>query len=201
MSRYLALASAVLGLPLMSCTLDDAGAQPVASTDQAIGSDACPANTPAALAPTADQDLAFVLDAQGVQRYQCVQSTTGYAWTFVAPDADLFTGHPHESAVHHFAGPAWLYRDSSSVLGAKVAGVSVDATAIPWLLLTVSKHGGGDGRLSDVTSIQRLETTGGLAPATGCDADHVGMGFDANYTARYFFYRTSSRPNNTRCGG
>ena len=86
------------------------------------------------------------------------------------------------------------------MLGAKIAGATVDPTAIPWLLLNVTSHGGETGRLSDITSIQRLETKGGNAPATGCDADHVGAESDVLYTARYFFYRTSHRPNNVRCG-
>jgi len=145
--------------------------------------------------------IAFVLSAQGVQRYQCVQSTTAFTWTFVAPDADLFSRRGHDFVLHHFAGPTWLYKDSSSVVAARLAGATVDPTAIPWLLLGVTSHGGAPGKLTDITSIQRLETTGGNAPATGCDADHVGAEADALYTARYFFYRTSNHPNNVRCGG
>jgi hypothetical protein len=182
--------------------VDGATAQPsTGSTEQDASASECPASTPPALAPAADQDLAFALDAQGVQRYQCVQSTTGFAWTFVAPDADLFSLHRHQPVVHHFAGPTWLYKDSSSVLGAKTAGATVDPTAIPWLLLNVTSHGGAEGRLSDITSIQRLQTTGGNAPATGCDADHVGAESDVLYAARYFFYRTSNGRHNVRCGG
>ena len=162
----------------------------------------CPANVPASLAPNLGTDLAFAMNAQGVQRYACVQSTTGYAWTFVAPAADLFTDDDPRFAIHHFAGPTWLASDSSSVLAAKAAGATVDATAIPWLLLNVVSHGGADdGRMSDIVQIQRLQTTGGLAPATGCDANHVGMQQDVLYTARYFFYRASDKPNATRCGG
>ncbi|HZJ62172.1 MAG TPA: DUF3455 domain-containing protein [Kofleriaceae bacterium] len=188
-------------LSLASCT-EDATAQPgLAGTEQSVSASECPPNTPSALAPAADQDLAFVLNAQGVQRYQCVQSTTGFAWTFVAPDADLFSPHPAHPVVHHFSGPTWLYRDSSSVVAAKLAGVTVDPTAVQWLLLNVTSHGGEHGKLSDIVSIQRLQTTGGNAPATGCDADHVGAESDVLYTARYFFYRTSNRPNNVRCGG
>jgi hypothetical protein len=203
MTRTTSLLTGVAGiLALGSCAIDDASGQPtVQSTEQNVSASECPANTPAALAPAADQDLAFVLDAQGVQRYQCVQSTTGFAWTFVAPDADLFTSHPHRQVIHHFAGPTWLYKDSSSVVGARLAGATVDPAAIPWLLLNVTSHGGADGKLSDIVSIQRLQTTGGNAPATGCDADHVGAEADVLYTARYFFYRTSNRTNNVRCGG
>ena len=199
-----ALSSAVAGSACVTTPEDPTAAEPAAApvARETHGADACPANTPAALAPAADADLAFALNAQGVQRYACVASTTGYAWTFVAPAADLFSDDPHGFAVHHFAGPTWLARDSSSVLGTKVAASTVDATAIPWLLLNVASHGGEDGTLTDITAIQRLATTGGLAPATGCDANHVGMQSDVLYTARYFFYR--SAPNvahRVRCGG
>ena len=203
MSRTTSIITGLAGiLSLASCTDRDASAQPdLDATEQNVSPNECPPNTPSALAPPADQTLAFVLNAQGVQRYQCVQSTTGFAWTFVAPDADLFAPHPHHPVVHHFAGPTWLYRDSSSVVAARLAGATVDPTAIPWLLLNVTSHGGESGRLSDIVSIQRLQTTGGNAPATGCDADHVGAESDVLYTARYFFYRASNRRSNVRCGG
>jgi hypothetical protein len=202
MSRTISIISGLTAaLGLASCTVDEATAQPdVRATEQSLHME-CPATTPPALAPAADQDLAFVLDAQGVQRYTCVQSTTAFTWTFIAPDADLFSPQARGLVIHHFAGPTWLYKDSSSVIAARLAGASVDPTAIPWLLLNVTGHGGGSGKLSDVTSIQRLETTGGNAPATGCDADHVGAEADVLYTARYFFYHPSNRTNGVRCGG
>ena len=192
---------AFVGMGLVACNIDSAGARSVDQAEQEISANDCPPNTPAALAPGADQTLAFVLDAQGVQRYQCVQSTTGYSWVFVAPDADLFTAHPRARVVHHFAGPTWLWRDSSSVLGAKAAAASVDPTAIPWLLLNVTSHGGDDGKLTGINQIQRLQTSGGIAPAAGCDADHVGAESDVLYTARYFFYRTATNSHIVRCGG
>ena len=39
------------------------------------------------------------------------------------------------------------------------------ASAIPWLLLT-AKSNGPEGSFSNVTSIQRVNTVGGIAPAT-----------------------------------
>lgn len=203
------LVATSFALAMTGCTVDpaldpmpDPGAEPASRAIEASAFNACPANTPSALAPAATSDLAFVLDAQGVQRYTCTGSpTAGFAWSFIAPDADLFDREPHHLAIHHFAGPTWVYRDSSSVVAARAAGVSVDATAIPWLLLNVTKHGGREGRMTDITQIQRLDTAGGLAPVTGCDADHVGAESDVLYTARYFFYRDSEQPNRTRCGG
>lgn len=43
--------------------------------------------------------------------------------------------------------------------------------------------------MSEVTYIQRLDTQGGLAPATGCDAAHEGATARIGYTATYYFYR------------
>lgn len=195
--RITALLTCVTGaLGAAACSIDRAAAQPDSAARD------CPATTPAELVPPIDQTLAFAADAQGVQRYQCAPSNTGPAWTLIAPDADLFTTTaPVQEVIHHFAGPTWLYKDSSSVVGARTAGVTVDATAIPWLLLNVTSHGGAPGKLSDIKSIQRLKTTGGNAPATGCDAEHFGVETDVLYTARYFFYRTSTKPGRTvRCG-
>ena len=161
----------------------------------------CPAGTPAVLAPPANQSLAFVLDATGVQQYECKATATGAAWTFVAPVADLF--NLGLVAGTHYAGPTWEANDDSTVVAARVQGAAIDATAIPWLLLSAVDHGGPWlGTMSNVTWIQRLSTTGGLAPATGCNVDLIGATADVPYTAEYYFYRTSLLPPllNTRCG-
>ncbi len=156
----------------------------------------CPATVPPEINPAADQDLAFILSAWGVQRYTC----TAAGWTFVTPDADLFTRDVLGLVVHHFSGPTWLHDDTSLVVAAKAAEAIVDATAIPWLLLTVTKHAGAqDGALAPITSIQRMETHGGLVPdAARCDVAHIGLGSDVTYAARYAFYRTSEHPTH-RC--
>ncbi len=156
----------------------------------------CPATIPPEITPAADQDLAFVLSAWGVQRYTC----TAAGWTFVTPDADLFALGVTGLVVHHFSGPTWLHKDTSLVVASKTSEVIVDPTAIPWLLLMVTKHGGAkDGMMADITSIQRMETHGGLAPdAARCDAQHIGLGADVPYAARYAFYRTTTTPTH-RC--
>lgn len=166
----------------------------VGSAAQAIGEDACPAGVPGTLAPNADQDLAFGLDAVGVQKYVC---NSAGAWAFVAPEADL--SHNGQTFIHHYAGPTWEWLDGSTVVGARVAGASVDSTAIPWLLLRGASHGAIEGKLSEITAIQRLSTTGGNAPAGACTP---GATIDVPYTALYLFYRTKTDhpENNTRCG-
>ena len=61
------------------------------------------------------------------------------------------------------------------------------ATAIPWLLLRATSAS-GTGVWGSVSYVQRLNTTGGKAPATGCDATTVNGEVRVDYTADYYFY-------------
>lgn len=142
---------------------------------------------PAALAVPDGNKLAFTLHAEGAQIYDCKTNADGkIVWTFRAPDADLFSGG--HFAGTHYAGPTWEALDGSTVVGTRVAGATVDTSAVPWLLLSgvsPDKH----GRMAGVTYIQRLSTTGGLAPTSGCDATTLGAVADVEYTALYAFYK------------
>jgi hypothetical protein len=186
-------------LATIAIALCSAACRPPPATPTAPAADlTCPSTVPPELAPPIDQDLAFVLTGWGVQRYTCTSS----GWTFVTPDADLFAEGVSGLVVHHFSGPTWIARDTSLLVATKLAEVTVDASAIPWLLMKVIKHAGAkDGVLAQITSIQRLETHGGLAPdAERCDAQRIGLGADVPYSARYAFYRTSAVPTH-RCAG
>lgn len=65
---------------------------------------------------------------------------------------------------------------------------SPDADAIPWLLLE-TKSTEGSGVFSQVTFIQRVNTTGGKAPDSGCDMAAVTMESAIPYAADYYFYK------------
>ena len=146
----------------------------------------CPRELPPELAVPDGNRLAFVLNAIGQQIYACQANATGHAWVFQAPEADLLK-HNGRIAGSHYAGPTWEALDGSTVVAARVAGVTVDPTAIPWLLLSAASHT-GEGRMSRVSFIHRLDTVGGLAPTTGCDAEHVGEIRGVDYEAAYYFY-------------
>ena len=64
---------------------------------------------------------------------------------------------------------------------------SPDADSIAWLLVNIVGHE-GNGVLSKATTIQRINTKGGKAPATGCDASHAGQELRIPYSADYVFY-------------
>ncbi|HWO25423.1 MAG TPA: DUF3455 domain-containing protein [Kofleriaceae bacterium] len=191
--------TACLALAVPSCV--DSGEETDTAESALLLSCACPAETPAILAPPLNQNLAFVLDATGVQQYACKATATGAAWSLVAPAADLLKNDAVVGT--HYAGPTWEYNDGSTVVGAKAQSATVDSTAIPWLLLSVvSNSGPWLSTMSNVTAIQRLETTGGLAPSAGCTAELLGGIVEVPYTAKYYFYRTNNLlPQlNTRCG-
>ena len=125
--------------------------------------------------------------AKGFQVYACKNDGGKYAWTLKGPDADLFD-KAGKAIGRHFAGPTWEWSDKSQVTGKMTASApSPDADSVAWLLLAATGHS-GDGVLSKVTNIQRLNTNGGKAPAGGCDATHEGQETRAPYTADYFFY-------------
>jgi hypothetical protein len=155
----------------------------------------------------AGSEAFLVGHAYGTQNYICLPSGSGFAWILFTPQATLFDDRDRQVTTHFF-GPnpdendtiraVWQHsRDTSSVWGRAIA-VSTDANfvepgAIPWLLIQVvgTENGptGGD-RLSETIFIQRLNTSGGVAPATGCAAaTDIGKSAFMPYTADYFFYR------------
>ena len=141
---------------------------------------------PATLVP-AGESLARVVPARGVQIYQCRAKAGTHEWAFIAPDAELLdsTG---KVVGRHGAGPFWEALDGSRVSASvKARADAPDKRDIPWLLLA-AKNTGRDGSFSAVTSIQRVNTAGGSAPANGCDATAIGKGARVHYTADYRFF-------------
>ena len=151
-------------------------------------------DVPSDIAAPAGSKLFLVGHAVGVQIYRCNATASGYRWSFVGPRADLY-GDTGKLIATHFAGPRWQALDGSQALGAFVRGVSVDPAAIPWLLLSASGSAGADGdRLAGTTSIQRINTTGGLIPAAEeCHAGSAGVVNEVPYTADYYFYKGGDR--------
>lgn len=156
--------------------------------------------------------------AVGTQDYICLpcpNATTaaamcpdasGFAWTFFGPQATLFNDDEKQITTH-FLSPnpdesgtpraTWQHsRDTSSVWAVSIASSSdpgfVEPGAIPWLLLEVvgDQDGPTGHKLTATTFIQRLNTSGGIAPSTGCtQSTDVGTKALVPYTADYFFYK------------
>jgi hypothetical protein len=146
---------------------------------------------PSQLKPPDGAKLILHARAKGDQIYVCKQDGATYSWTLKAPEAQLLD-ESGQVIGHHFAGPSWQSTDESKVTGKVAARAdSPDPESIPWLFLTAADHS-GNGLMSQVTHIQRLNTKGGKAPAAGCDASHLGAETRVPYTADYFFYADQS---------
>jgi len=124
--------------------------------------------------------VVFRAFASGVQIYSC----DGTTWILQGPEATLYDDQDkHLSVGKYYAGPTWESR-GVKVGGVELSGVIVNPTAIPSLLLKAVSIS-GSGVLANVTYIQQLNTTGGLAPAnpgTPGEVAHVP------FTAEFLFY-------------
>jgi hypothetical protein len=145
--------------------------------------------------------------ATGTQNYMCIPSDSGFVWAFVGPQATLFNDDDRQITTHFLspnpdedgmARATWQHsRDTSTVWAKQIAFYPnsdfVEPEAIPWLLLQVvgtDLGPTGGYRLAETTYIQRVHTSGGSMPTTGCakDADVRTRAF-VPYTADYVFYK------------
>jgi hypothetical protein len=125
------------------------------------------------------------LHAEGAQVYECKAGADGkLAWAFREPIATLLLDG--KTVGRHYAGPNWEYSDGSAVVG-KVAGTAAGATAsdIAWLKLGVISQR-GSGVLTGVTTVQRINTSGGKLEGA---CDKAGALKSAPYSAEYVFLR------------
>ncbi|MCL4851450.1 MAG: DUF3455 domain-containing protein [Bryobacteraceae bacterium] len=155
--------------------------------------------------------------AVGTQNYVCSPGAGGPAWRFLGPQATLFLtipwiqGEIRQQIATHFlssnpaeagtARPVWQHSLDTSAVWGRVKASSTDpnfvaAGAIPWLLLEAAgaRRGPiGGSALVQTTYIQRLNTSGGVAPTSGCNEPAYGMVVLVPYTTDYFFYRDARR--------
>jgi hypothetical protein len=145
---------------------------------------------------------------------------SGFAWILFTPQATLFKDNDKQVITHFFSPnpfevntnpgvvaadmirATWRESRDTSTVWAKTNQSSSDSAfvepgAIAWLLLEVvgAQDGptGGD-KLTVTTFIQRLNTSGGVAPPMGCTlSTDVGAEAFVPYTADYFFYKKAAK--------
>jgi uncharacterized protein DUF3455 len=160
---------------------------------------------PANLEVPAGHEAFLTARAEGTQSYICLQDQ-GFAWTFWGPQATLFEADQQIISHYLSANPAengtaratWQHSSDSSTVWAAAVANSTDPNyvapgAIPWLLLRVrgTQPGPTGGTtLTGTSYIQRVNTSGGIAPDSGCkSAQDVGKKALVPYTTDYVFYR------------
>jgi hypothetical protein len=140
------------------------------------------AQTPAAIAAPGEATIA-TFHAEGAQVYECKAGADGkLAWAFREPIATLLLNG--KTVGRHYAGPNWEHIDGSAVVGKVVANApGKTASDIPWLKLEAASRR-GQGTLSGTSTIQRINTEGGVFSGS---CDKAGALHSAPYAADYVF--------------
>ncbi len=148
----------------------------VAAGISAVSYQASAAESPSLQPPAGLTILGQFVVGNGTQTYTC----SGGRFTGPSvPEAGLFDGANRR--IHHFGGPSWQSESDGSLITAAPVANSPVPGAIPELLLEV-KTRTGQGFLSTVTHIQRMNTFGGVAPSTACtDGQKTSVPYNANY--------------------
>jgi hypothetical protein len=165
-----------------------------------------PPKVPDTLAVPAGSKAFLIGHAVGTQNYICLPDGTGAKWVLFGPQATVFDDRGTQIMTHFLSpNPAesnalratWLDSDrTSSVWAMKVAESDdaryVEPGAIKWFLLKVMGAEQGsqrNDRLVKTTVIHRVNTSGGIAPASECTlTGDVGKTKFVPYTADYVFY-------------
>ena len=140
-----------------------------------------------------DSKLFLAVYAIGVQKYTCQANGT---WLFTDPEATLHRApHVRKAIGTHFLNfgsgrPVWQWKDGSSVEATRTASAPAGTGNIPSLLLQAATTAGSDGdRLTGTTWVQRLNTSGGVAPAGTCTPGDTRA---VPYSAGYFFWKAKA---------
>lgn len=124
----------------------------------------------------------------GTIKYMCETNDAGeVAWVFKGPSAALNDGDDNQVGSYYGPPATWEAMDGSRVTGTEVATADNGEGNIP-LQLVEANPAEGEGEMSGVTYIQRMNTQGGVAPESTCDADHEGATAIVTYQADYNFY-------------
>ena len=167
---------------------------------------------PDVLAVPAGSKAFLIGHAVGTQNYVCLPDGAGAKWVLFGPQATVFDD-AGKQIMTHFISPnpaetgtparaTWQHSDrTSSVWAMKVAESDdahyVEPGAIKWFLLKVMGTEAGareDDRLTKTTVVHRVNTSGGVAPASECTTTgDVGKTKFVPYTADYYFFKGATQ--------
>jgi hypothetical protein len=131
------------------------------------------------------ETVVLTVRAEGTQNYEGKAGADGkLAWVLSGPMATL--SENGEIIGYHYPGPTWELRDGSAIVGKMVSSLpGTTPNDIPWLKIEVISRR-GNGLLSGVTTVLRINTQGGKPEGT-CDTE--GAILKVPYTTDYLFLR------------
>ncbi|WP_242665754.1 DUF3455 domain-containing protein [Paraburkholderia ginsengiterrae] len=174
---------ALLAGSLAACALPPSQAQQIPPAN---------ATLPASLRATPQEILQDVLTAVGDTTYSCRRDGNRLSWVGTGSEATLVDA-ARQSVGTVAPGRYFTAYDGSYMIGRVTGEEIVTTRALPWQRLAARFNAGGarqgEGRFARSTSVQRVQTTGGLPPVTACDQE--GTSLFVPYTATYLFYRAA----------
>jgi len=133
-----------------------------------------------------DREPVLKLAARGAQVFRCEKRDGQGTWVFRQPDAELLDS-AGKVVGRHGANFSFEHVDGSRLLSTIVAYDDASKpTDLRWLLLTTKSF--GKGAFEGVTHVQRVNTAGGMPPAS-CDLAHAGRVLRIDFTSDFVFYR------------
>jgi hypothetical protein len=151
------------------------------------------ADLPAPVQVPAGNMVAMETVGVGEITYQCSAKkdmATQFEWVFVGPDATLNDRSGKQVGKYYGPPATWQSGDGSKLTGTQVAVAPNGAGNIPNQLVKANPAS-GNGAMTGVTYIQRVNTVGGVAPASVCAASNMGVKQIVKYQADYIFYKAS----------
>ena len=146
---------------------------------------------PPAVTPPAGSKFSMTTVGIGEITYECrakAGAADAFEWAFVAPVATLY-GNNKAVVGKYYGGPTWEAADGSKVTGKQLAVAPASSPQNIPLQLVQANPATGNGAMTDVTYIQRLNTVGGVAPSAPCGKPNAGARQQVKYQADYVFYK------------
>ena len=146
---------------------------------------------PAAVQVPAGHKVAMETVGVGEITYQCSakKDMAGqFEWVFAGPDAKLNDRSGKQVGKYYGPPATWESMDGSKLTATQVAVAPNGMGNIPSQLVK-GNPAMGSGAMTGVTYIQRVDTRGGVAPATSCAAGNLGARQTVKYQADYIFYK------------
>jgi hypothetical protein len=126
------------------------------------------------------------LYGQGTQIFRCESQAAGLRWVYRLPDAELRDAAGN-LMVRHGVNMSFEHVDGSRLFGEIVDHVpSPNENSLPWLLLTTREY--GKGALTGITYVERIDTVGGMPPAS-CNPGELNLVLRVPFSADFVFFR------------
>ena len=149
------------------------------------------AKLPATVQVPGGHQVAMETVGMGEITYQCSpikDMSDQFEWAFVGPDARLNDRSCKHIGKYHGPPATWESMDGSKLTATQIAVAPNGSGNIPSQLVK-GNPAMGSGAMTGVTYIQRVNTLGGVAPASPCAAGNAGAKQVVKYQAEYIFYK------------